>query len=230
MCSHYVALKKREQMEKYFRSRGLPVPPSKWDMWPDYLGEFIRRPPEWDSGDEAVPERQAELGRWGMIPPGTHAAKLAEAEKKRTYNARAETADKLWTFRNAWHKGNHCIIPAEAIYEPDHRPEMKAQFETEYAIPTRFTRADGAPMGIAGLWDRYKDAGGHWRLSYTMLTINADHHPLFKLYHAPNKEKRMVVILPDSAYGDWLAAGPADSRDFLQPYPADALVATPEPR
>jgi len=26
MCSHYTALKKREQMEKYFRSRGLPVP------------------------------------------------------------------------------------------------------------------------------------------------------------------------------------------------------------
>ncbi|OZI64632.1 SOS response-associated peptidase [Bordetella genomosp. 4] len=220
MCSHYQGIKKREQMEKYFRAHGIPLP-ADWDMWPKYTGEFIRRPPEWDSGDEAVPEREIEVGRWGMIPPGTKPDKLDEAGKKSTFNARSETADKLWTFRSAWQRGQHCIVPAEAIYEPDWRSGK--------SVPTRFTRADGAPMGIAGLWDRYKDVDGNWRLSYTMLTINADAHPLFKHYHQPNKEKRMVVILPDGAYGDWLAAAPGETRDFLLPYPADALVATPEP-
>jgi len=222
MCSHYVALKKREQLEKYFRSRGLPVPPSEWDMWPRRLGEFVRRPPEWDSGDEAVPEREVEVGRWGLISGLTRPEGLAKAEKLATFNARSETAHKSFTFGNAWRQGQHCIIPAEAIYEPDWRSGK--------AVATRFTRADGAPMGIAGLWDRYKDAEGNWRLSYTMLTINADAHPLFKEYHQPGKEKRMVVILSDESYKDWLEAGPEDTRDFLQPYPADALVATPEPR
>jgi len=222
MCSHYVALKKREQMEKYFRSRGLPVPPAEWDMWPRRLGEFVRRPPEWDSGDEAVPEREVEVGRWGLISGLTRPEGLARAEKLATFNARSETAPKSFTFGNAWRKGQHCIIPAEAIYEPDWRSGK--------AVATRFTRADGVPMGIAGLWDRYKDAAGNWQLSYTMLTINADAHPLFKEYHQPGKEKRMVVILSDESYKDWLEAGPEDTRGFLQPYPADALMATPEPK
>ncbi|CAB3914237.1 hypothetical protein LMG26689_05170 [Achromobacter animicus] len=70
-------------------------------------------------------------------------------------------------------------------------------------MATRFTRADGAPLGIAGLWDRYRDAGGQWHKSPTMLTINADDDRLFRDYHQASKEKRMVVILPEGAYGDW---------------------------
>lgn len=220
MCSHYQGIKKREQMEKYFRAHGIPLPPN-WDMWPRRLGEFVRRPPEWDSGDEAVPEREVEIGRWGLISAMTRADGLAKAEKLSTFNARSETAHKSYTFGNAWRNGQRCIVPAEAVYEPDWRSGK--------AVPTRFTRADGAPLGIAGLWDQYKDADGNWQLSYTMLTINADAHPLFKEFHRPNDEKRMVVILPDGTYDDWLT-GAGDTRDFLQPYPADALVATPEPK
>ena len=36
-------------------------------MWPRYPGIFIRRPVEHDAGDEAVPEREALVGRWGMM-------------------------------------------------------------------------------------------------------------------------------------------------------------------
>jgi putative SOS response-associated peptidase YedK len=39
-------------------------------------------------------------------------------------------------------------------------------------------------------------------------------------------EKRMVVILPEAVYGDWLAATPERSQKFLRPYPADRLVAS----
>ena len=62
--------------------------------------------------------------------------------------------------------------------------------------------------------------------SYTMLTINADSHDLMKSFHKPTDEKRMVVILPEAAYGDWLTATPVQSGDFLRPYPADRLVAS----
>jgi putative SOS response-associated peptidase YedK len=60
-----------------------------------------------------------------------------------------------------------------------------------------------------------------------MLTINADHDPLFREYHQPNKEKRMVVILPEGAYRAWLTANADQSRDILVPFPYDKLVATP---
>ncbi|WP_088148336.1 SOS response-associated peptidase [Achromobacter denitrificans] len=218
MCSHYQTLKDAELLLKKF---GVTRPGvlGKYDMWPRYQGPFVRRPPEHDAGDEAVPDRQVVVGRWGLISAMTKADGLEKAGKLSTFNAKSETAHQLWTFRNAWAKGQRCIIPAEAIFEPDWRSGV--------AEATRFTRADGAPLGIAGLWDRYRDAAGAWHHSYTMLTINADQDPLFRDYHQPNKEKRMVVILPEGAYGDWLTAPVADTRDFMQPYPADRLVAEP---
>jgi hypothetical protein len=43
-------------------------------MWPRYQGVFVRRPVEHDAGDEAVPQREAIVGQWGMIPPGRKVA------------------------------------------------------------------------------------------------------------------------------------------------------------
>ncbi|OAD17121.1 SOS response-associated peptidase [Achromobacter insolitus] len=219
MCSHYQTLKDAEMLLKKFGVREKPANLGKYDMWPRYQGPFVRHPPEHDAGDEAVPEREVVVGRWGLISAMTKADGLNKAGKLSTFNARSETAAKSFTFGNAWRRGQHCIIPADAIFEPDWRSGA--------AVATRFTRVDGAPLGIAGLWDRYRDAAGQWQESYTMLTINADQDPLFQNYHQAGKEKRMVVILPEGAYQDWLTAPVADTQDFLVPYPADRLVATP---
>ncbi len=227
MCSHYQGIKKRERLERYFRVHGIELPPN-WEQWPDKPGVFVRRPPEWESGDEAVPQREAVVGRWGLISSRTRLEGLARAQQLSTHNAKSETASTAYTFSHAWRHAQRCIVPADAIFEPDHRDKTKAALGTTKAVPTRFVRADGAPMGIAGLWDRYRDAAGHWIETYTMLTISAEHHPLFRLYHRLDKPKRMVVILPDDCYGDWLTADAVRTRDFLLPYPADALVAEPQ--
>jgi putative SOS response-associated peptidase YedK len=220
MCTHYTALKKAQLLEKFFRAHG--IEPPRPDMWPRYDGVFVRRPLEWDSGDEAVPEREAVVGRWGLISALTKADGIEKARKLATYNARAESAAASFTFRNAWEKARRCIIPAEAFFEPDWRSGK--------AVATRFTRADGAPLGIAGLWDSWRAPGGQWIESFTMLTINADHHAMFRNYHRPNEEKRMVVILPEAQYEEWLTAPVAATRDFLNPYPADLLLADPVPK
>ncbi|WP_063589242.1 SOS response-associated peptidase [Achromobacter ruhlandii] len=219
MCSHYQTLKDAELLLQRFGVRAAPPPAGKYDMWPRYQGVFVRRPPEHDAGDEAVPDREAVLGRWGLISSTTRPDDLAGAEKLSTFNARDDRVANAFTFRNAWRRAQHCVIPADAIFEPDWRSGK--------AIATRFTRADGVPLGIAGLWDRYRDAAGAWHESYTMLTINADNDPLFRDYHQAGKEKRMVVILPEGAYGDWLTASADESRQFMVPYPSDKLVATP---
>ena len=212
MCSHYQALKDRAKFEREFRVK-LPPYEGVYDVWPTYQALFVRRPREANVGDEAVPDREALPGVFGLIPAWAKDDKFA----RRTFNARSETAATLPSFRDAWRKGNRCIIPAEAIYEPDWRSGK--------AIATRIGRGDGQPMGLAGLWSARKSPSGGWVQSFTMLTINADEHPLMRNFHKPGDEKRMVVILPEAAYDDWLKAPVEGSMEFMREYPAERLVA-----
>lgn len=68
-------------------------------------------------------------------------------------------------------------------------------------------------------------AGGDTVHSFTMLTINADRHPLMHLFHKPTDEKRMVVILEPGQFEDWLQAPATRSMEFLRPFPAEGLRA-----
>ena len=212
MCSHYQAIK---EIERYRRHFGVepPADPGKHDLWPGYAGTFIRRHPHGDVGDEAVPEREALTGLFGLVPHWSTDTKIT----KYTYNARSETVAEKPSFRDAWKHAQHCIIPAEAFYEPDWR--------TGKAVPTRIARADGEPMGIAGLWSRWKSPEGEVVYSYTMLTINAAEHRLMNQFHKPADEKRMVVILEPGQYQDWLEAPVTHSMAFMRPCPDDVLVA-----
>ncbi|NYE26117.1 SOS response-associated peptidase [Pigmentiphaga litoralis] len=149
----------------------------------------------------------------------TKAEGADKALKLSTFNARSETAAKAFTFGNAWRKAQHFVIPAEAFFEPDWRSDK--------AVPTRFTAADGEPLSIAGLWDRWRSPSGELIESFTMLTINADRHELLRDYHRPTDEKRMVVVLPAGAHGPWLTSSASESMDFMQTYPADRLIAQP---
>ncbi len=187
MYSHYESVRDRQILKRHFQLDDIPES-GKWDMWPGYLGPFIRRHEFADVGDEAVPEREVLQGSFGLIPHWATDTKIA----RQTYNARSETVAVKPSYRDAWKKGHHCIIPADAFYEPDWRSGK--------AISTRISRADGEPMGIAGLWSWWKSPKGDVLHSYTMLTINADEHPLMKQFHKPTDEKRMVVILPEDRY------------------------------
>lgn len=215
MCSHYEAVRDHERLQRHFKI-ALPDRLGKEDLWPGYEGLFIRRPAEADAGDEAVPEREALPGVFGLLPQWAKDETLA----RRTYNARSETAHEKPSFRDAWKQARHCIIPAAWIYEPDWRSGK--------AVPTRIQRKDGEPMGIAGLWSIWKNGKGETIHSYTMLTVNADDHALMRDFHKPGDEKRMVVILPTGAYDDWLRAPAERTRDYMHQYPAARLKAHAE--
>ena len=213
MCCHYQAIKERERFRHHFGVEP-PADLGKHDLWPGYLGCFIRRHTHADVGDEAVPECEALTGLFGLVPHWSQDTKIT----RHTYNARSETVASKPSFRDAWKHGQHCIIPADAIFEPDWRSGK--------AVPTRITRADGEPMGIAGLWSSWRSPKGDLVFSYTMLTINADDHPLMRLFHKPTDEKRMVMVLPPDRYQDWLQAPTARSMDFMRLCTADLLQAT----
>ena len=198
MCSHYQAIKERE---RYLRHFGVEPPADigKHDVWPGYAATFIRRPKEADVGDDAVPDREALPGLFGLIPHWSIDATIG----RRTFNARSETVASKPSFREAWKNAQHCIIPVDAFFEPDWRSSK--------AVPTRISSADGDPLGIAGLWSSWKSPKGTTH-SFTMLTINADGHELMCQFHKPVDEKRMGVILPPDSYDHWLKA--YHQRDF----------------
>lgn len=211
MCSHYQAIKERE---RYLRHFGVepPADMGKHDLWPGYSGTFIRRHPHADVGDEAVPQREALNGLFGLVPHWSPDIKITRF----TYNARSETVASKPSFRDAWKHAQHCIIPADAHFEPDWRSGRP--------VSARISLADGEPMGIAGLWSRWKSPQGEIVHSYTMLTVNAANHPLMRYFHKPTDEKRMVVILPVDRYDDWLQASPAQSQAFMRPFPANQMI------
>ena len=158
-----------------------------------------------------MPSREALVGRFGLIPHWSKDDKIS----RHTYNARAETVMEKPSFRDTWRKAQHCIIPAQAIFEPDWRSGK--------AIATRIEASDGEPLGIAGIWSTWHNPSGEIINSFTMLTINADDHPFMGNFHRPEDEKRMVVILSPAYFDEWLSARADRSARFLIPYPSDQL-------
>jgi putative SOS response-associated peptidase YedK len=112
MCSHYQGITNREKFERRF---GLLSPEGiKADLWPGYVGAFVRAHPHADVGDDAVPKTEALAGLFGLVPHWSTDSKIT----KSTYNARSETVVTKPSFRDAVKKQQRCIIPAQAIYEP----------------------------------------------------------------------------------------------------------------
>ncbi len=208
MCSHYKPVTDINQLHQSFGLSKLDNI-GKPDMWPGYPGLFIRLHPNADVGDEAVPACEGVIGHWGLIPHWSKDAKV-----RSTFNARSETMTEKPTFRDAWRRGQRCIIPAMSVFEPDWRSGK--------AVPAEVSRADGEPMGIAGLWSSWRSPSG-WMESYTMLTVNANNHPIFKLLHKPQDEKRMVVILNPGSYETWLKGAESDVKPLIRQCPSELL-------
>ncbi|TDY35075.1 SOS response-associated peptidase family protein [Janthinobacterium sp. 75] len=205
MCADYTPSRK-EQIENHFgvRSPQFDLPP---EAWPGYMAPILRGSHD-DPGElEIAP------AMFGMVP---HWAdhKLA----RQTYNARTETVASKPSFRSAWKRKQFCIIPAANFFEPN--------YETGKPVRWRIERADGGPVAIAGIWE-YRPADQ--LLSFSMLTINADGHPLMQRFHKPDDEKRMVMILDPDQYKGWLDGSLVTEEDVYRQYPAELLIAQPDP-
>ena len=167
------------------------------------------------AGDTA---RRAELAVFGLIPPWSRDGR----NFRQCYNARAETVAEKPSFRHAWKTRQWCVVPADAIYEPS--------YETGRAVRWRLAGAQGEPLAIAGLWERWRAPNGESVASFSMLTINADGHPLMSRFHAPGDEKRSVVLLEAAQIDDWLAADPQQAVAMLRLFDERALRSAAAPR
>lgn len=210
MGVHYEGVTDPETLREVFQAAP-PAQPGKVDLWPGSSGLMIRRPAQQRPGPGLAVEREAVVGLFGLVPHW--AADLTIS--RNTYLARAETVATKPGFRDAWKNAQHCILPAQAIYEPDWRSGKKTF--------ARIERIDARPMGLAGLWSTWKSPKGEWVHSYAILTVNADSHPFMNQFHKAADEKRMLVILPDAEHDGWLTASADKSHEFLVPFPAEGM-------
>jgi putative SOS response-associated peptidase YedK len=213
MCSNYMAVTSADLLLKHFGVQRLDFdgPP---EVWPLGQAPFIRL------AEDGSGNLRCDDGVYGLLP---HFA-AEKAFGRKTYNARSETVASKPSFREAWRKGQRCIIPAQIIFEPC--------WETGKPVRWAIQMPGQVPMGIAGIWSSWKDADDKWHYTFAMLTVNADGHPVMQRMHRPGDEKRMVVILHEHDYGRWLSCPVADAPSLFKQWtgPLDALPAPLSPR
>lgn len=218
MCNRYTPPHVADIEREWAIGRQNPV--RWWDdvLYPRGQGPFIRR-----ARNDTGYSKELVVGQWGLIPWFAKEPKL----KYPTNNARSEEIADKASYKLPWARGQRCIIPAADFYEPN--------WETGKNVWWRFRRADGRPWGLAGLWNTWVDkASGEVHESYTMLTINADAHPLMSRMHKPDpklpadqQDKRSVIPLEPEGYDIWLAGAVADARGLLRLSPAGLFEAGP---
>lgn len=206
MCIHFTATRNEAWVRKSLGT-GLPEGFAA-DVFPGYVAPIARL----DETKQSVVTRSA---RFGLIP---HWAKDATIGRK-TYNARSETVAEKPSYRTPWRKRQFAIALLEDFYEPC--------WETGKAVPWRIRRTDGEPMGVASLWDQWVEPQtGEVVESFTMLTVNADGHPVMGRFHRPGDEKRSVVVLEPEQFRDWMAGEKSACEALVQVPSSGLLVGT----
>ena len=213
MCANYVPVSRADRLLTFFGVEPKRDEPTH-DVFPLGLAPIIRLDP--NQKDKLI----ADDGIFGLLPH--FATELAYGRK--TYNARSETVHKLPSFKRAWSRSQRCVIPAEAIYEPN--------WETGKAVRWRISLPDDVPMGIAGVYDTWRHPDGREFITFAMLTVNADDHGTMMHFHKPEDEKRMVVILKPDEYLPWLTCDLSVAPTYFKQYdgPLSATAAPLPPR
>ena len=217
MSSNYLAPTASELEREW----GLLLP-GEWqtDVVAGEYAPIIRR---FGLGDAA--QREVVLARFGLLPSSAKSEKAPGS----TVNARSETAATRSSFKSAFAARQWCIIPAQSLYVPLYGDDPK------HPERWRIRRADRSPLSIAGLWDRWVGHDGREVISFTMLTINCDLHPLLTRFHRPTNdkgeaaEKRTPVLLAEEDFDAWLDTSPSRAPIYFGTFGKDDLDAEPAP-
>ncbi len=144
------------------------------------------------------------LAKFGLIPAWAKDNKIS----RYTYNARSETVTEKPSFRTAWRQRQFGLVLVDDFFEPS--------YESGKAVRWKIQLASGEPFAIACLWDRWKDPQtGEVLVSFSMLTVNADEHPIMRQFHKPGDEKRTPVVMAPHLYDQWLSANTAQALELM---------------
>ena len=207
MCTHFTPT----QRPHWIKSNLGVVLPTEFpaETFPGYLAPIVVKSHR--SGRLA-----AGLARFGLIPAWAKDPKIG----RHTYNARTETVADKPSYRSAWRKRQFGLVPVDHFFEPS--------YATLKAVPWMIRLTSGDPFCLACIWDRWNEPDtGLSVASFSLLTINADHHPVMRQFHREGDEKRTPVVIPPDRYVDWLSADPTQAMEFLNTQDMPELQAHP---
>ncbi|MEO7448266.1 MAG: SOS response-associated peptidase [Humibacillus sp.] len=200
------------------------------------------------------PTRQLRLLTWGLVPSWSRELKMGLS----LTNARAETVLGTGAFAKAA-LSRRCIVPAQGWYEWQASPTATDAKGKPRKQPFFIHRADGAPVGFAGLYEFWRDRDlpdgddAAWLTSFTIITTAAepgldrihDRQPLvlepaqWELWLDPDEKDPEVVrdLLAAAAPGRFEAhpvgravgATRNNGPGLLEPVPAEELEGVVDP-
>ncbi len=137
--------------------------------------------------------------RWGFIPSWYK----TPTDGPLIINARSETVAAKPAFREAV-RARRCIVPASGFYEWTAGPDKTR-------LPYYITRADGAPMALAGLWQLWGD-------QVTCAVVSTEAGPGMAGIH-----DREPVILDPADWPLWLGEAGHGAARLMRPTPPGVL-------
>ena len=132
---------------------------------------------------------------WGLVPNWAKDPAIGS----RMINARSETAAEKPSFRSALVK-RRCIVPADGWYEWQGSPGKKTPFY--------FSAVNGEVMGLAGIYESWKQPDGQTLWSAAILTQEA-RSDLSYIHD------RMPVLLTQEMQDVWITAATSPLNDVL---------------
>ena len=210
MCTNFSSTHQREWVEAKLNKK-LPKD-YPLDVYPGYEAPVLK-------ARHGEIEDQITLARFGLIPSWAKDAKIA----RHTYNARSETVDQKPSFKAAYRERRFSVVLIDDFFEPC--------YASAQAIRHRIHIESGEPFGIAGLWESWTPGPDHAAIhSFTMLTLNADAHPVMNKMHAPGEEKRTPLVLSVDQFEEWLGASHTQAKALLTGARMPSLISAPAPR
>lgn len=202
MCGRYSITLPPEAIREIFRTHGeLPNWPVYYNAAPTTALPVVRSAKD-GSGRELV------LMIWGLIPWFSKDGKLTYS----TINVRAESVRTNASYREPF-KTRRCIVPASGYFEWT-GPKNDRQ-------PHYFTRADGQPIALAGLWDRWRSKDrSETKESFTIITTEPSKF-------AGQFHNRMPLILEPDTWDLWMKNEPDSAAALMKPANEDVLISRP---
>ena len=209
MCGRYTLTTSAEIIARSFELAAVPACLPRYNIAPSQQALVVR------ASAAGSDRREAAMLKWGLIPSWA----TDPAIGNRLINARAETVAEKPSFRAAFRR-RRCLVVADGFYE------WRAAAAGAKKQPYWIRSTDGAPMGLAAIWESWSRSDTQPVESFAIITTAANE--LMEPIHA-----RMPVVLASNDYDQWLCTATASRGDterlqnLLVPCANEALSTVP---
>lgn len=214
MCGRFALTPTPEEVAAFFALMDLEAFPPRYNIAPTQPVLLVINGPRREPGSN-LPERQAMLVRWGLIPNWAK----SPGEVPLLINARSESAVDKPAFRTAM-RHRRALIPASGFYEWRRDATMGAKGRSQaFWMRPR----DGGPVAFAALMETFAEPGGSEVDTGAILTTCAS-------ADIATIHDRMPVVVQPRDFSRWLdcrGQEPRDVADLLSGAPAGFFEAIP---